>query len=669
MYQQALPLYVAAGWRGVLPVPSGTKGPPPDGFTGWTGAEPGREQLDRWAAEHPDWNLALRMPDGVLGIDVDAYGDKPGAATLASLEAELGPLPATWVSSARPAPSGIRLFRVPPGRAWRQPGPGIDLIHFGHRYAVVWPSVHPEGWPYQWIITDDPTPGGIPQLAELPELPPAWVARLDAGQPRIVEQADLADGQAGQWLEQVAWPRDPAELGWGPCPVMTDSATRHAHNIAAGIPNRHDAMRDGVAAVVKLAADGHRGVVPALEALRLMFHTVTTDRDTHGEWGRALGGAVRKDERVSLLYAPPCCRCGVPRDPAPATTPVEHGTMFWPITELDSIVRPPPVIDGVLDGGTLFAVTGRDGVYKSFLVFDWLGCIATGKDWLGRQVPEPGPVLYVVGEGVFGLTARRNAWQQTWGRRIAGETFTVRVAPVNLFRPRNGDVADLAKRIAGYRVVIFDTLQRMSSGADLDKSRDASLVIEQLDQLRRLTGGSIGFVAHTGKGDVDARGSSVLEDDVDVVWRMRRPEDAGYVEATLAKRKDGPAEREYYFVPQPVRGTGSIVLRALPRNEARRHGDDAATLGRAMGMLEVLGARFAEDGLSRTHLEQELRTRGGSKGHGSFGRAADKLLELGLISKRKNGPYVLYSVTQLGRARLAEVSAGTSVTRPQISAD
>ena len=47
-------------------------------------------------------------------MDVDAYGGKPGAETLARLEAELGSLPQTLMSASRTdGRSGIRWFTAP----------------------------------------------------------------------------------------------------------------------------------------------------------------------------------------------------------------------------------------------------------------------------------------------------------------------------------------------------------------------------------------------------------------------------------------------------------------------------------------------------------------------------------------------------------------------------
>ena len=80
---------------------------------------------------------------------------------------------------------GILLYRVPSGvdpTAWPTgAGPSIEIIRHAHRYAVVWPSIHPEtGQPYRWYRPDGTLAdeGEIPGLGDLPELPAAWLVGL-----------------------------------------------------------------------------------------------------------------------------------------------------------------------------------------------------------------------------------------------------------------------------------------------------------------------------------------------------------------------------------------------------------------------------------------------------------------------------------------------------------
>lgn len=160
-YAEAAPMYVRLAWRGVLPLKRGTKFPPPTGYTGRGRPDPTYEQVNQWAQTeaYRDGGLCLRLPDGIIGIDVDAYNDKTGAATLEEAQKRWGELPPTVRSTSREdGVSGIRLYRVPPGTElaggiqFRDMGIGdIDIVQHHHRYVNCWPTIHPEGRPYRWI--------------------------------------------------------------------------------------------------------------------------------------------------------------------------------------------------------------------------------------------------------------------------------------------------------------------------------------------------------------------------------------------------------------------------------------------------------------------------------------------------------------------------------------
>src|SRR5262245_39607575 len=109
-FADAVARYRAAGWPGVLPVPAGAKSPVPVGFTGRDGGWPSDAEYAHWR-DHTG-NVALRLPEGLLGIDIDAY-KIPDAR--AQLEARTGSLPATTWSSSRDDGSGIYVYRVSPG--------------------------------------------------------------------------------------------------------------------------------------------------------------------------------------------------------------------------------------------------------------------------------------------------------------------------------------------------------------------------------------------------------------------------------------------------------------------------------------------------------------------------------------------------------------------------
>jgi hypothetical protein len=141
--------YYAAGWIPLRLDPR-EKEPPPNKTTG-RHPIPSWDIIKSWIKTAKDHNIGVRMPDGMVGIDVDAYKEG-GRERLAELQRDLGPLPVTWVSSARSDDvSGIRYFRIPPGlHLPGNFGTGIDVIQFRHRYSVVAPSIHPNGERYKW---------------------------------------------------------------------------------------------------------------------------------------------------------------------------------------------------------------------------------------------------------------------------------------------------------------------------------------------------------------------------------------------------------------------------------------------------------------------------------------------------------------------------------------
>jgi hypothetical protein len=303
-YGDAFDIYYRLGWAGVLPLDPGTKYPPPQGFTGRDGIDPSYADMYSWAERRAGDNLALRLSDEEIGIDVDAYGAKTGAATLAEAEKRWGPLPPTYRSTSRDdGVSGIKMFRVPPGTVFRdniqfrELGIGdIDIIQRRHRYVMSWPSLHPEKRAYRWIAELDGSvcdhPPGPP---DLPDLPPVWLENL-----RVTNNgADLGD-TTGSPIYDV----DAAFTAGEPSPKVSRRLSKAIADLAAS--NRHDDTRDHVLGLLRYGKDGEPGVKAALIALRTVFiGTVTADgsrtaREASDEFKRM----VRNPGAAQLLGEP-----------------------------------------------------------------------------------------------------------------------------------------------------------------------------------------------------------------------------------------------------------------------------------------------------------------------------------------------------------------------------
>lgn len=180
-YADAAQLYRDAGWQGVLPIVG--KRVPPSGYTGYNAAWPTDAVVDDWVNVRGHENIGLRLPDDIIGIDIDAYDGRKGLETIEWYEAQLDcVLPLTHRSSARTDGSGIRFFRVPPGMNWKSDlgtNSNVEIIRSGHRFAMVWPSLHPDvNETYKWLAPDNSVLDDIPALGEFPMLPDEWIAAL-----------------------------------------------------------------------------------------------------------------------------------------------------------------------------------------------------------------------------------------------------------------------------------------------------------------------------------------------------------------------------------------------------------------------------------------------------------------------------------------------------------
>ena len=387
-YATAAPVYVAAGWRGVIPLPPGQKWPPPTGYTGAEGAWPDATTIAAWSDDPDKWgNVGLRLPDDVVGIDVDHYGAKVGGDTIADAEKRYGPLPPTWVSSAREWPSGIRLYAVPSGGHYVTPGRDVDIIQSHHRYACVWPSTNPAtGSSYRWMDPDGTFADRPPRADELTELPAAWVVGLT--KPAAMERTTSAG-------ISLADDRHPA----------VDRALANA--LAGMYSNRHDNATAGVMAVVRLRSLDYPGADVALSALRDAFVAQVTgdgsrsDGVAEQEWTRMVSSADEKARSTPAtipMYEPwtrpadPDWNVG-PRSPG-ELEPAQLPESSWAPVNLADVAQNPPEPARWLrrDDGVALLYPGRTHwiIGESESLKTWLALVACRE-----VVTDAGRVLFV----------------------------------------------------------------------------------------------------------------------------------------------------------------------------------------------------------------------------------------------------------------------------------
>lgn len=303
--------YLKLGWE-PLPLPQRAKFPPPSGTTGYGGEALTPEQL---ADADPSGNVAIRLPRGVIGIDIDAYGGKSGDKTLAEAARRWGELPeGPWSSSRPDTPSRIVYFRVPEGTrlvdqiqfAALGLG-GVEVIQYHHRYAVVWPSIHPStGDVYVW------SGGEIPAAEDLPALPAKWVRGLDAG------RAEKVDGASAEDVQRVL---DRIEDG-EPCARALELSQRYLEQLAESSNHHGDALK-AVLSLLRCGEEGHPGIPTVLAEYRDAFiaEVDRPERQAVAEFDRMVNGP----RGLALLAAKPTPRPGCYCTESPVPAPVEDG--------------------------------------------------------------------------------------------------------------------------------------------------------------------------------------------------------------------------------------------------------------------------------------------------------------------------------------------------------
>ncbi|MGW8529453.1 bifunctional DNA primase/polymerase [Nocardiopsis sp. NPDC055824] len=291
-YRDGAPIYAEAGWDGIIPIRRAKKTPALAGITGRDGLQVPAEMSLRYHDEptYAHCNIAIRMPLGVVGIDVDDYDSKSGATTLAELEAELGQLPRVPYSSARgPGVSGIKFFKVPENLELEGvAGKDIEIIQHHHRYALVSPSIHPKtGEQYRWYHADGSVFIGVPHRDELEDLPEAWVNRFRV-ESKSRERNGIYSGDAG-FMERFSCEGDAGLVG----EIVERYYERESDSCA------HDAMVSVAFWGACLAVRGEVSATEVRDALEAAF--LGTASDDPGEespesefariWAHAAEGA------------------------------------------------------------------------------------------------------------------------------------------------------------------------------------------------------------------------------------------------------------------------------------------------------------------------------------------------------------------------------------------
>lgn len=544
-YKDAALRYMTHGWS-PLPVGNrpGEKTPPPTGWTGSDAPYPTEDQIAEWVDSHPDRNIGIRMPDTVIGIDVDGYDDKPGVFTMKAAAERHGKLPATWVSTSRSDMSGIRWFAIPtpqklPGKLIHpdnEDQSGVEVIQRHHRFAVVPPSIHPSGRRYQWITPEGQiTDNRIPTKSDLPLLPQPWLEHI---------------GKACSCWATFDWER--YKQGNHKDPVA-DAYEKWSAKMTSNY-GRHDAALGGVMALTAFAHRDWPGAEQSLDRLEADFYASLgdsrDDREAKAEWARMLSGARAKAHTTTIPQWESHTTPEAPSTPEEVDQAVEDELHRLRVRdrarqlferEKNPPTEPPDVVNLTQwlnkdfpdiewrinywqPTGTRVLLAAQYKAGKTTLTGNLARSLADGDPWLGSDDVQ------TVTNTVTILDFEMGARQVTeWLRdqrienphKVAMSALRGKASTFSILDDKTR--SEWARKLAGTEYLILDCLRPVLDALGLDEHTEGGRFLTAFDELCDEAGIIDALVVHhMGHSGERSRGDSRFRDWPDVEWRLVR---------------------------------------------------------------------------------------------------------------------------------------------------
>lgn len=164
---------------------------------------------------------------------------------------------------------------------------------------------------------------------------------------------------------------------------------------------------------------------------------------------------------------------------------------------------PDEIVEGLITAGDGSMVYGDSNSGKTFFVIN-LGCaVALGIRCLGKRT-EQGLVIYLAAESPSSVRSRLQAYQRH--HRVRVPNFAIVQSPIDLF-DGNADTDKLIQLVRkieqekGQRVrlIIGDTLSRLSAGANENAGQDMGRVVRRFDRIRAECEAHFMLIHHCGK--------------------------------------------------------------------------------------------------------------------------------------------------------------------------
>jgi len=286
----------------------------------------------------------------------------------------------------------------------------------------------------------------------------------------------------------------------------------------------------------------------------------------------------------------------VAAEPAPARTDVLF--KLWTPGEIAREPEPQWLIQDMIPEASVGMIYAPTSSFKTYAM------IATAMPLALER-----PVVFIAGEGPWGVSARVNAWCEMNGvERDQHKLKIVRVMPqtTNPDRGVNRFIDDLERQDYKPAMVIIDTAARAMYGLDESSARDAGIFVQAMEEIKWRLGATVALIHHTGKDAArGARGSSALRGAFDFEIEIERNENA--VALWVRKQRDFEERKEPWCFEARRLGR-QTVLCPISRADYRTLTDGTDVIAPKIvgAALLTLGAKGEANGVTTHNLAVEL---------------------------------------------------------------
>ena len=212
---------------------------------------------------------------------------------------------------------------------------------------------------------------------------------------------------------------------------------------------------------------------------------------------------------------------------------------------------PNELVEGLMTIGSSVVVYGDSNSGKTFWALSVATAIATGTLCYGRKT-DPGLVIYLATEAPASIRSRMQAIKKYHNCNL--ENLAMVPVPINFYTGDQDayDVIELVRSIEQMkgqpvRLIIGDTLARMSAGANENSGEDMGPVMARFDQVATATKAALMIVHHNGKDAAKgARGWSGIRAHIDTEIEVIEKDGIRMVNVTKQRELPSKGETIYF---------------------------------------------------------------------------------------------------------------------------